>query len=59
LSLGALARVRVDNAIGITGSVGKTTTKDLLAASLASTFRTAASEESFNNPASASWQFSG
>jgi UDP-N-acetylmuramyl pentapeptide synthase len=33
----------------ITGSVGKTTTKDLLAGCLASTFRTAASERSFNN----------
>ena len=49
LSLGALARARVGDAIGITGSVGKTTTKDLLAACLASTFRTAASERSFNN----------
>jgi UDP-N-acetylmuramoyl-tripeptide--D-alanyl-D-alanine ligase len=49
LSLGALARARVGGAIGITGSVGKTTTKDLLAGCLASTFRTAASERSFNN----------
>jgi UDP-N-acetylmuramoyl-tripeptide--D-alanyl-D-alanine ligase len=49
LSLGALARVRVAGAIGITGSVGKTTTKDLLAGCLGSTFRTAASEGSFNN----------
>ena len=49
LSLGALARYRVGGAIGITGSVGKTTTKDLLAGCLASTFRTAASEGSFNN----------
>src|SRR5919197_1218115 len=49
LSLGALARGRLGGAIGITGSVGKTTTKDLLAACLASTFRTAASERSFNN----------
>src|ERR671926_92252 len=49
LSLGALARGRVGGAIGITGSVGKTTTKDLLACCLASTFRTAASERSFNN----------
>ena len=31
LSLGAFARGRVGGAIGITGSVGKTTTKDLLA----------------------------
>jgi UDP-N-acetylmuramoyl-tripeptide--D-alanyl-D-alanine ligase len=49
LSLGALARGRVGGAIGITGSVGKTTTKDLLAGCLASTFRAAASERSFNN----------
>jgi UDP-N-acetylmuramoyl-tripeptide--D-alanyl-D-alanine ligase len=49
LSLGELARRRVGGAIGITGSVGKTTTKDLLAACLDSTFRTAASERSFNN----------
>lgn len=49
LSLGALARHRVGGAIGITGSVGKTTTKDLLAGCLAPTFRTAASEGSFNN----------
>jgi UDP-N-acetylmuramoyl-tripeptide--D-alanyl-D-alanine ligase len=49
LRLGALARGRVGGAVGITGSVGKTTAKDLLAACLASTFRTAASERSFNN----------
>jgi UDP-N-acetylmuramoyl-tripeptide--D-alanyl-D-alanine ligase len=49
MSLGALARGRVDGAVGITGSVGKTTTKDLLAGCLASTFRTAASKGSFNN----------
>src|SRR4051812_45181441 len=49
LSLGALARGRVGGAIGITGSVGKTTTKDLLAGCLALTFVTAASERSFNN----------
>ena len=49
LSLGAFARGRVGGAIGITGSVGKTTTKDLLAGCLASTFRTAASQGSFNN----------
>jgi UDP-N-acetylmuramoyl-tripeptide--D-alanyl-D-alanine ligase len=49
LRLGALARGRVGGAIGVTGSVGKTTTKDLLAGCLASTFRTAASERSFNN----------
>ena len=49
LSLGAFARRHVGGAIGITGSVGKTTTKDLLAGCLASTFRNAASEGSFNN----------
>lgn len=49
LRLGALARGRVGGAIGITGSVGKTTTKDLLAGCLASTFPIAASARSFNN----------
>src|SRR3954469_15063158 len=49
LSLGAFARGRVGGAIGITGSVGKTTTKDLLAGCLASTFPATASEGSFNN----------
>ncbi|MEM8922861.1 MAG: UDP-N-acetylmuramoyl-tripeptide--D-alanyl-D-alanine ligase [Actinomycetota bacterium] len=48
--LGAVARDRLpDRVIGITGSVGKTSVKDLAAAALASTFRTAASEKSFNN----------
>src|ERR687883_12410 len=49
LRLGELARGRIGGAIGITGSVGKTTTKDLVAGCLASTFRVAASERSFNN----------
>jgi UDP-N-acetylmuramoyl-tripeptide--D-alanyl-D-alanine ligase len=49
LSLGAFARGRVGGAIGVTGSVGKTTTKDLLAGCLASTFRTAATAGSLNN----------
>lgn len=49
LRLGELARERVGGAVGITGSVGKTTTKDLLAACLGPTFRIAASERSFNN----------
>jgi UDP-N-acetylmuramoyl-tripeptide--D-alanyl-D-alanine ligase len=49
LRLGQFARGRVDGVIGITGSVGKTTTKDLLADCLASTFRAAANEGSFNN----------
>jgi UDP-N-acetylmuramoyl-tripeptide--D-alanyl-D-alanine ligase len=35
--------------VGVTGSVGKTTTKDLLRACLASAFVVAASERSFNN----------
>jgi len=35
--------------IGVTGSVGKTSTKDLLAAALASSIVTYASEKSFNN----------
>lgn len=35
--------------IGVTGSVGKTSVKDLLAGVLAERFRTAASERSFNN----------
>jgi UDP-N-acetylmuramoyl-tripeptide--D-alanyl-D-alanine ligase len=49
LRLGSFARGRVGGAVGITGSVGKTTTKDLLAGCLASTFRTGASKDSFNN----------
>lgn len=35
--------------VGVTGSVGKTSTKDLLAGVLATTYKTAASEKSFNN----------
>ena len=50
LDLGRHARTRLpERVIGITGSVGKTSTKDLLAAILSSTYRTAASERSFNN----------
>jgi UDP-N-acetylmuramoyl-tripeptide--D-alanyl-D-alanine ligase len=49
MNLGVLARGRVGGVVGITGSVGKTTTKDLLHACLAPVFRTAASERSFNN----------
>jgi UDP-N-acetylmuramoyl-tripeptide--D-alanyl-D-alanine ligase len=50
LELGVLARGRVEGGVvGITGSVGKTTTKDLLAACLAAAFSTVASERSFNN----------
>ncbi|WP_132992825.1 UDP-N-acetylmuramoyl-tripeptide--D-alanyl-D-alanine ligase [Gordonia zhaorongruii] len=48
--LGRAARSRVgDRVVGVTGSVGKTSTKDLLAGVLATTYRTAASEKSFNN----------
>jgi UDP-N-acetylmuramoyl-tripeptide--D-alanyl-D-alanine ligase len=49
---GALARTRLAPTvpvIGITGSVGKTSVKDLLAAVLAQRLRTAANERSFNN----------
>ena len=50
LRLGLFARERMEGrVIGITGSVGKTTTKDLLQGCLASTFVVAASERSFNN----------
>lgn len=38
-----------DRVVGVTGSVGKTSTKDLLAGVLETTYRTAASEKSFNN----------
>lgn len=52
-ALGALsrfARTRLAGpVIGVTGSVGKTTTKDLLAAVLGTTMPTAASQRSFNN----------
>ncbi len=50
LACGRLARSRLPNrVVGITGSVGKTTVKDLLRAALATTLATAASERSFNN----------
>jgi UDP-N-acetylmuramoyl-tripeptide--D-alanyl-D-alanine ligase len=50
LDLGRLARTALpERVVGITGSVGKTTTKDLLAAVLTERFTTAASERSFNN----------
>ncbi|MBS1837341.1 MAG: UDP-N-acetylmuramoyl-tripeptide--D-alanyl-D-alanine ligase [Actinobacteria bacterium] len=45
----ALPGSGVDRVVGVTGSVGKTTTKDLLAAVLGRRFSTAASEKSFNN----------
>ena len=48
--LGTVARDRLPEAVtGITGSVGKTSVKDLLAAALSTTHRTSASEKSFNN----------
>lgn len=48
--LARLARSKMAaEVVGITGSVGKTTTKDLLASVLRQTFRTTASEKSFNN----------
>lgn len=50
IPLSRLARTRLgDRVVGITGSVGKTTTKDLLASIMSQVYRTAASEKSFNN----------
>jgi UDP-N-acetylmuramoyl-tripeptide--D-alanyl-D-alanine ligase len=50
LGLGRRARTRLAaRVIGVTGSVGKTSTKDLTAAALAVGLRTTASEKSFNN----------
>ncbi len=50
LALGSAARDRLAaTVIGITGSVGKTSTKDLAAAALSAARRTTASERSFNN----------
>ena len=49
-SLAVMARSAMpDRVVGITGSVGKTTTKDILAGLLGTRFVTAASERSFNN----------
>lgn len=49
-SLGAHARGRLcDRVVGITGSVGKTTVKDLVAGGLAARFTTHATHASFNN----------
>lgn len=42
-------RTLPERVVGITGSVGKTSAKDLLAGVLATTYPTAASEKSFNN----------
>jgi UDP-N-acetylmuramoyl-tripeptide--D-alanyl-D-alanine ligase len=48
--IGRRARARLpDRVIGVTGSVGKTSVKDMLAASLAAGWRTAASRDSYNN----------
>jgi len=48
--LARVARRRLpDRVVGVTGSVGKTTAKDLLATVLGRTFVTAASQKSFNN----------
>ncbi|HUA95174.1 MAG TPA: UDP-N-acetylmuramoyl-tripeptide--D-alanyl-D-alanine ligase, partial [Acidimicrobiales bacterium] len=50
LSIGRAARDRLgDRVVGVTGSVGKTTVKDLVAGALATTFVTAGSPLSFNN----------
>ena len=50
LACGRLARARLpERVVGVTGSVGKTSVKDLLAAALAGRWATAASERSFNN----------
>lgn len=49
-ALAASARDRLPaRVVGITGSVGKTSTKDLLAAALARRYRVSASPRSFNN----------
>ncbi len=50
LACGRLARAALpDRVVGITGSVGKTSVKDLLAAALGTKMATAANERSFNN----------
>jgi UDP-N-acetylmuramoyl-tripeptide--D-alanyl-D-alanine ligase len=50
MELAGWARGRLpDRVVGVTGSVGKTSTKDLLAAALSSSLRVTASERSFNN----------
>ncbi|MGH9263885.1 MAG: UDP-N-acetylmuramoyl-tripeptide--D-alanyl-D-alanine ligase [Acidimicrobiales bacterium] len=49
-ALGSAARNRLTaRVVGITGSVGKTSTKDLLAAALTRRYRVSASAKSFNN----------
>ncbi len=50
MDLGRWARGRLpDRVVGVTGSVGKTSVKDLTAAALGCRFRTAANVRSFNN----------
>jgi UDP-N-acetylmuramoyl-tripeptide--D-alanyl-D-alanine ligase len=50
LSVGQAARDRLgDRVVGVTGSVGKTTVKDLVAGALATTYITGSSPLSFNN----------
>jgi len=54
LQLGAWGRNKLDTqlanrVVGITGSVGKTSTKDFVAAALGATLRVTANERSFNN----------
>ncbi|WP_194291429.1 UDP-N-acetylmuramoyl-tripeptide--D-alanyl-D-alanine ligase [Cumulibacter manganitolerans] len=50
MDLGRAARRRLPGrVVGVTGSVGKTSTKDLLAQVLRTTYVTAANERSFNN----------
>ena len=50
LGIGRAARARLpDRVVGITGSVGKTTVKELVAGALSGTFATYASPMSFNN----------
>ena len=50
LDLAAWARPLLDaTVVGVTGSVGKTTTKDMIAAACGAGRRTAANERSFNN----------
>ena len=50
MDLGRAARARLpERVVGVTGSVGKTSTKDLLAEVLRTTYVTAANERSFNN----------
>jgi UDP-N-acetylmuramoyl-tripeptide--D-alanyl-D-alanine ligase len=54
LKLGAWGRTRLDTqlqnrVVAITGSVGKTSTKDLIASALATVLRTHSNDQSFNN----------